>query len=200
VAYADPVPFTPRSEGTRRAILTATRELLASRGYEGTTIRAVAAAAGVDPSMVMRYYGSKRGLFAAAVDLDLRLPDLTAYPRDRLGERLARHFVSRWEGALADEAITLLLRSAITNPLAAEHMRAIFATQVLGMVRDVVGDTADAPRRAAMVTTQVLGAALCRYVLRLPPVAAVDGDTLAATMAPVLQHYLTGPLDTPCAI
>jgi AcrR family transcriptional regulator len=111
--------FSPRSESTRAAILAAARRRFAADGYERTTIRAVAADAGIDPSMVMRYYGSKDGLFAAAADLDLRLPDLTAVPRERLGETLARHWVALWEGQRSDELLIVLLRSAVTNEGAA---------------------------------------------------------------------------------
>jgi AcrR family transcriptional regulator len=188
--------FTQRSEKSRTAILTAARQLLAAKGYEGTTIRGVAAEAGIDPSMVMRYYGNKDGLFAAAVDVDLMLPtDAAQWPRDGLGEGLARHFVSRWEGALSDELLTMLLRSASTNPAAAERMQTVFRAQVLEFVRDVAPDGPELPRRAGMVCSQLLGLALCRYVLAIPPVVAMDGDTLARTIAPVLQHYLTGDLD-----
>ncbi|WP_028926554.1 TetR/AcrR family transcriptional regulator [Pseudonocardia acaciae] len=190
--------FTQRSERSRAAILASARQLLTAKGYEGTTIRAVAAEAGIDPSMVMRYYGSKEGLFAAAVDIDLMLPaDAANWPRERLGEGLARHFVSRWEGDLSDELITMLLRSASTNPAAAERLRTVFASQVLEFVGMVAPDAV--PRRAGMIGSQVLGLALCRYVLELPPVVAMDGDTLARTLAPVLQHYLTGDLGAPVA-
>jgi AcrR family transcriptional regulator len=87
----------PRSEGTRRAILDAARATFAARGYEQTTIRAVAAQAGVDASMVMRYFGSKAGLFTAAVTMDLDIPDLRSVPDGARGELLVRLFVSRWE-------------------------------------------------------------------------------------------------------
>src|SRR3954453_22089040 len=92
-----------RAERTRAAILRAARERFAADGYEGTTIRAVAAAAGVDPSMVMRYYGSKQGLFAAAAEFDLALPDLSQVPAERLGETGGAHFLTRWGGAGAGE-------------------------------------------------------------------------------------------------
>jgi len=187
--------FTARSEPTRTAILTEARRLLAEKGYEGTTIRAVAAAAGVDPSMVMRYYGNKEGLFGAAVDLDLHFPDAAGWPREELGIRLARHVVARWEGELSDELIRLLLRSATTNVAAAEQLRAVFGGQVLRFVQQVAGgDTPEVVRRASMLATQVIGVALCRYVLELPPVVAMDADTLVAMLAPVIQHYLTGDL------
>ena len=186
--------FTPRSEKTRTAILAAARRLLAARGYEATTIRAVAAEAGIDPSMVMRYYGNKEGLFAAAVDVNLRLPKAGDLPPDRVGELLARHYISRWEGELSDEFITLLLRSAGTNKAAAEQFRLIFEQQLLAFVRELSGDAPDAARRAAMVSSQVLGLSYCRYILELPAVTELDPETVVHALAPVLQHYLTGDL------
>lgn len=187
--------FTERSEATRRAILAAAREHLTTRGYEGTTIRAVASDAGIDPSMVMRYFGSKAGLFGAAVAVDLRLPDPRSVPRDRLGEVLARHFVARWEGGLSDEATTLLLRASTTNPEAAARARSVFETQVLSFVRRGVGPGRQAERRAGLVSAQVLGVALSRYVLELRPVVALSAEELVSVLAPVLQHYLTGDLE-----
>src|SRR3954454_12754803 len=122
--------FTSRSDQTRAAILTAARQRFAADGFERTTIRAVAADAGIDASMVMRYYGSKDGLFAAAADLDLQLPDLAVVPREKLGETLVRHWVERWEGGFSDELLPVLFRSAITNEAAAERLRTVFGAQV----------------------------------------------------------------------
>src|ERR1700733_3666733 len=109
---AGPVPGTggPRSEGARRAILGAARTTFAARGYEQTTIRAVATQAGVDASMVMRYFGSKAGLFTAAVTMDLDIPDLRSVPASGRGELLVRHFVSRWEDPVHDDELIALLR------------------------------------------------------------------------------------------
>src|ERR1700683_2905525 len=98
-SQAGPVPGTggPRSAGARRAILGAARTTFAARGYEQTTIRAVATQAGVDASMVMRYFGSKAGLFTAAVRMDMQIPDLLSVPASDRGELLVRHFVDRWD-------------------------------------------------------------------------------------------------------
>jgi AcrR family transcriptional regulator len=188
------MPFTQRSDQTRAAILTAARRRFASDGYDRATIRAIAADAGIDPSMVMRYYGSKDGLFAAATDIDLRLPDLTSVPRERAGETLARHFVERWEGGLADEVLIILFRSALTNETAAGRLHTVFGSQVAGALAPTVTDPAELPTRAGLVSTQLLGVALCRYILRLPPVVALDVDTLVASLAPTIQRYLTEPL------
>lgn len=186
--------FSPRSEQTRTAILTAARRRFAADGFERTTIRAIAADAGIDASMVMRYYGSKDGLFAAAADLHLELPDLAAVSREKLGETLVRHWVARWEGDRSDELLTVLLRSAVTNEGAAEQLRAIFGAQVARAVAAVVDDPAEAPVRAGLVATQMLGLALCRHILRLPPVVALDAEALIASVSGTVQRYLTGPL------
>ncbi|WP_286213391.1 TetR/AcrR family transcriptional regulator [Mycolicibacterium mageritense] len=186
--------FTERSAGTRGAILSAAKRLLAEQGYEAMTIRAVAGEVGVDPSMVMRYYGNKAGLFSAAVETDLLLEKVPLKPRAQLGVALARHFLSRWEGDLSDDALALLLRSAVTNSEAADRMRHIFNSQVTTFVRTCVDDETDAQRRAGLIGSQLMGLALARFVLKLPPVVAMDTDDLVDSVAPVLQHYLTQDL------
>ncbi|WP_197087510.1 TetR family transcriptional regulator [Micromonospora sp. HK10] len=186
----DTAPRARRSDATRAAILRAARERFAADGYERATIRAIAADARIDPSMVMRYYGSKEGLFAAAAEFDLRLPDLGTVPPDRLGETLARHFVRRWEG---DETLAALLRAASTNPAAAERMRGVFAEQLAAEVARFGTDPATTARRAGLVASQVLGLAFTRYIVGLPPVVEMAGDELVAWVAPTLQRYLTGP-------
>ncbi|MEV4809621.1 TetR family transcriptional regulator [Micromonospora avicenniae] len=183
-------PARPRrSDATRAAILQAARDRFAAEGYERATIRAIAADARIDPSMVMRYYGSKEGLFAAAAEFDLRLPDLTTVPPGQLGEVLVRHFLDRWEG---DETLAALLRAASTNPGAADRMRAIFADQITEAVAALGTDPATAARRAGLVAAQTLGLAFTRYIVRLPPMVAMAPEELVAWIAPSLQRYLTG--------
>src|SRR3954465_2047503 len=102
-----------RSSDTRAAILAAARARFAAEGYRSASIRAVARDVGVDAALVMRYFGSKPGLFAAATDVDLRIPDLTDVPAAEHGERLAAHFLSRWDaGTLEGQVLLSLLRSA----------------------------------------------------------------------------------------
>ncbi|MCF0094477.1 TetR family transcriptional regulator [Micromonospora sp. NPDC049114] len=183
-------PTQPRrSDATRAAILRAARERFAADGYERATIRAIAADARIDPSMVMRYYGSKEGLFAAAAEFDLRLPDLTAVSPEQLGEVLVRHFLVRWEG---DETLVALLRAASTNPGAAERMRGIFADQLTAAVAAFGTDPALTARRAGLVASQILGLAFTRYVVRLPPMVDAEPEELVSWIAPTLQRYLTG--------
>jgi AcrR family transcriptional regulator len=181
-------PRPRRSDATRSAILAAARERFAADGYERATIRAIAADAGIDPAMVMRYYVSKERLFAAAAEFDLRLPDMTAMPRTEVGIRIVEHFLTRWE---EDETLMALLRAAVTNQAAADRMRALFADQVAPAVAALGTDPARARARAGLMAAQLLGMALCRYVLKLPPLVAMTHADVVAWIAPTVQRYLT---------
>ena len=185
-------PPTPprRSEATRTAILDAARERFATDGYERATIRAIAKDANIDPSMVMRYYGNKEGLFAAAVAIDLRLPDPAALPRDGVGEALVRHFLDMWE---ENEVLTALLRVGVTNQAGAERMQGVFRDQLLPVARRVCPDPEQFAARAALASSQLLGLALARYVLRFPPAVALAREEIVAWLAPTVQRYLTAP-------
>jgi AcrR family transcriptional regulator len=177
---------TPASV-TKQAILLAARERFAADGYERATIRAIAADARIDPAMVIRYFGTKEKLFAAAAEFELHLPSLHGIPRERIGERMVEHFVHRWEG---DETLLALLRTAVTHEVAAQRMRDIFATQVGSLVAKLVDDPAEAPVRAGLISSQILGLALCRYALRLPPVADLTPGQVVAWLGPTVQRYL----------
>ncbi|MFI8257121.1 TetR/AcrR family transcriptional regulator [Streptomyces filamentosus] len=177
-----------RSDATRAAILEAARERFAADGYERATIRAIAREAGIDPSMVMRYYGNKEGLFAAASEIDLALPALGALPSRHIGAVLVNHFLDRWE---RDDVLTGLLRVGVTNEAGAARMQAVFEEQLGPVTLGVCPRPEEAPVRAALVASQILGMALARYVLRLRPAVDMDRDELVAWLAPTVQRYLT---------
>lgn len=183
------VPVERRSDRTKAAILQAARLRLARHGYDRTTIRAVAADAGIDPSMVMRYFVSKAHLFDAALDIDLRLPDLSGVPLDDLPGTLVRLFLQRWEGDPADDALLMLLRSAVTNEHAADRMRHVFAEQVAPAVAGAVGRDV-AHRTAGLVAAQLLGLGLTRYLLRLPAVAGLSPEEVERALTPAVRATL----------
>jgi AcrR family transcriptional regulator len=196
---AGPVPGTggPRSEGTRRAVLGAARALFTARGYEGTTIRAVAARAGVDASMVMRYFTSKAGLFTAAVTMDLQVPDLGSVPSSRRGELLVRHFISRWEDPARDDELIALMRTAVTSETVAGQLQEVLSQLITGPIAGL--DDEQAAERGTFIATQLLGLALCRYILRLEPLASMPSDDVVAAIAPSVQRYLTRGAASPPA-
>src|SRR6201988_5147629 len=136
------------SEDTKAVILAAAKERFAKSGFERATIRAIASDANIDPSMVMRYFGNKDQLFAAAADLDLQIPDLSDVDRGQVGARLVAHFLDRWE---RDEALVVLLRSSTTNDEAAQRMRKIFSSQLRPVIAKI--NPTDALRRAGLIAT-----------------------------------------------
>jgi AcrR family transcriptional regulator len=174
------------SEQTKATILVAARERFAAAGFEAATIRAIAADAGIDPAMVMRYYGSKDKLFAAAAEFDLKFPDLSGVRSEHLGAAMVSHFLDRWEG---DEALIVLLRSSTTNDEAAARMHQIFVGQLEPLVATLV--PAGAAARAGLVASQILGFALCRYVLRLQPVVRMSREEIVDWLGPTIQRYLS---------
>ncbi|WP_431997384.1 TetR family transcriptional regulator [Streptomyces fungicidicus] len=180
-----------RSDATRGAILAAARERFAADGYERATIRAIARDANIDPSMVMRYYRNKEGLFAAAVAIDLRLPNLSgAHSRQDAGRILVEHFLDMWEN---NEVLTALLRVGATNQAGAERMQGILRDQLLPVTRQVCPDPEQVPTRAALLASQLLGLALTRYVLRMPPAVELARSEIVVWLAPTIQRYLTAP-------
>lgn len=182
-----------KSDRTRAAILNAARAQFQQHGYDRTSIRAVAAAAEIDPSMVMRYFGSKEGLFAAAAHVDLQLPNLGGVPVRQRGQALLEHFIRRWEGDLSDDVLVLLLRSAVTDQRAAQRLQAVFQEQLVDTLSRMSGPE-EALRRAGLIASQVLGVALGRYLLELPGLADRPPADLVADLAPTIQRYLTGRL------
>jgi AcrR family transcriptional regulator len=190
VATAEAVPGNggPRSAATRRAILEAARSAFAAHGYDQTTIRSVAAAAGVDPSMVMRYFGSKAGLFTAASTTHLQPPDLSAVPAGQRGEALVRHIVERWDDAASRDELMLLMRTAVTSDAVAEQLQTVLRQMIIGPVAAL--GASDADERGGFIATQLLGLALCRYILRQEPLASLPVARVVATVAPSVQRYL----------
>ncbi len=186
-------PTLRKSDRTRQAILVAARAHFAERGYDRSSIRAIAATASIDPALVIRYFTSKEQLFAAAVDIDLRLPQLASVAKERRGRVLTEHFIARWEGELNDDVLTLLLRSAVTNEQAAERLRDVFREQVVGTLREVVPPE-ELSRRAALIASQMLGLALTRYLLRVPGLAERPAQEVVNDIAPTIQRYMVGAL------
>jgi AcrR family transcriptional regulator len=180
-----------RGDATRARILEAARVRFATDGYERATIRSIAADADIDPALVMRYFGNKEALFASAADFDLHLPKLESLPAGQIGSILVTHLLERWEG---NDTLVALLRAAVTNPAAAERIRTIFATQVRAAVAALGGDSKLAALRAGLVSSQILGFALCRYVLRLPPVVGMRHADIVKWLGPTIQRYVAGKM------
>lgn len=182
---------TPRPRNaaeTRADILAAARQRFGADGYERTTLRAVAADVGVDAALVIRYFGSKQDLFAAAADFSIELPNLSDVEPDRLADVLLPRFFAVWE---YDGTFLALLRAAMTSQTAADAMRAVFAAQVAPVLTTVTPD--HHLERAGLLGAFVIGLATTRYVLSNPAVANLGHDDLVAWTRPVIRQILVGP-------
>ena len=209
---------TPRRAGrragetrTREAILNAARHSFAARGYDGTTIRGIAADAGVNPALVHHFYGTKEGLFAAAMKLPVLPSDLLSRAfsaaRDRFGDDFEAHLgevmvgtmLRAWDVTEVRTAFLGLLRTAATTDRGLAMLREFITSTILAsLVRAAgLGDHAEGRYRAALVGSQVVGLGFTRYLLRLEPIASASTEDLVAAIGPAVQRYLTGDLSAP---
>ena len=191
----------PGKQDTREVILAAAREVFAERGYDGASIRAIAASAGVDPALVHHYFGTKEELFRATVrppvDPSELIPKIVADGVDGLGERIVETFLGVWEHPVSGPAFEALFRGAISNRMSGRLVREFFAVQILRRaVRelDAVTDPAELPLRVNLAATQLFGLAAVRYILKFEPIASAPHHAVVAAVAPTLQRYLTGDI------
>ncbi len=190
MSTARDVGHLPRDERRRRTeqqILDAARALFAGTGFERTTIRGVAAAARVDPALVMQYFGSKQALFAAAARWPATADAvLTAGRADLPGAALADLF-ERFEGDGTDrEGVVALLRNCLTHPEAARILRDDVLCERVAAVTAAI-DGQDRELRAGLVSACLLGVAMTRHLLELPAVAGADRADIERLMEPVLR-------------
>jgi AcrR family transcriptional regulator len=186
----------PGAPDTRAAVLAAAREAFAAKGFGGTTIRAVAADAGVDPALVHHYFGTKDDLFLAALELPIDPREVVGQvvggPVEEAGERFLRAFLSVWDDPDVQPSLLAVARG-VMDPSAQRLLSEGFLPVVIQPVGVALGlDRPD--HRMALVASQVVGLVLLRYVLRVEPVASLSSEQVVATYAPTLQRYLTGDL------
>jgi AcrR family transcriptional regulator len=186
----------PGSPQTREQILEAAISSFVSQGYAQTTIRGVARAASVDPALVMHFFGSKDGLFQAAIKgsmpVSLLAEAIEGDPR-QLGERLVTRYLALWEDPAHGPRMTSVMRAAFTTPAAADLLKQLIRAELVGpIVERLGGDHAEV--RALLAASQLLGMAMVRYVLEVEPIASLPASRVAAELAPTVQRYLTGTL------
>ena len=189
----------PGSPPNRAAILESARAQFTERGYDGATIRGIAAGAGVDPALVHHYFGTKDQLLLAtlteAAQVDDAIAAMLTGGLDGLGERFLRATFETYETTLRPmrQAIVGLVRTAVASEDAARLLRERFAGG--GLVRLLEALDASQPRlRAALVGGELFGLALARFVVRVEPIASADIESIVAWYAPTIQRHLTGPL------
>ncbi len=186
----------PGMSGTREAIIAAARAAFSEHGYDRTTLRAIAQAAGVDPALIVHYFGSKQALFVEAVQLpfdpSVILPELLAGERCTVGERLAQFLIATMENRESRAHIVGLVRAAATDDIAARRLRRLIEEELYAPLADALG-TSDAALRAGLLGAQVVGLVMARYVVAVEPLASTPPDRLVRILAPVLQRLLVDP-------
>jgi AcrR family transcriptional regulator len=183
----------PGVPDTRDAILDAARRGFATRGYNATTVRAIATDAEVDPALVIHYFGTKEALFVAAAGLPPALPGLIAslggLPPQDFGRALAHSYLGFVDSDDSRNAILALVRSAVSHDKAAAMLREFLTAQLLPVIAERTGHP-DAQLRASLIAAQLIGIAMLRHVLRVETLAKATRDDIVALVAPVIEHYL----------
>lgn len=181
----------PGQTETREQILAAARRLFAEQGYEGTTIRGIAAEAEVNPALIHHFFGSKEKVFADSLHLPID-PSIIATvvsdgPREQAGERLLRLFLSVWGHPESRSPFLALMRSVSSNEKAARMLREFLRRAIIDKVGPALGVS---ELRMTAVGTQLMGLALLRYIVRVEPLASASEDEIVAMIAPVIQHHM----------
>jgi AcrR family transcriptional regulator len=192
-------PPGPRDEkGVLSArILDAARGEFAQNGSAGTTIRAVARAADVDPALVYHYFGSKDGLLDAATNPPQRWLENVAKtwttPVPELGTALLRLMLSAWADDEIGPILRAVLQTAAHEATTREKLRRIVESQLMGAAQ-LGSDEADRGKRSGLISSQIMGLAMMRYIWKIEPVASMSDDEIVAAVAPNLQRYIDGDL------
>jgi AcrR family transcriptional regulator len=178
-------------------IVAAAREEFAQHGWAGTTLRAVARAADVDPALVYHYFGSKEGLLDAATNPPQKWLESVAKvwttPVDQLGRALITLLVASWADDEIGPTLRAILQTAAHEPSTREKLRRVVEGSLMG-VSELGSDERDRLVRSGLISSQMMGFALVRYVWKIEPVASMSDDEAIAAIAPNLQHYVNGDL------
>lgn len=193
---AKPRGRRPGNDSSRRDIVEAARREFAERGYERTTIRTIAANAGVDPATIYHFFDDKNDLFTAALEFPVS-DDVIRLLIPRDGDMsvngLLTGVLELWQEPEIAERLTALIRVAATHPEAAASVSAMLRTSVLGPLIDRIGGD-DAELRAGLVGAQMAGLALLRLVMPFPPIANAPIGELVEAISPTIDRYLSGAL------
>lgn len=176
-------------------ILAEARASFAEHGYAGTTVRAVARAADVDPALVFHYYGSKENLLDVATTPPQSFLDQIVIawqtPPAELGEQLVRRMLQNWQNPEHEPILRAVLQIAGNEPAIREKLRQIIQRSMMGPSAQVLSEDERA-LRSGLVAAQLMGLAFMRFVWKIEPLASLDDDAVVAAIAPTIQRYLDG--------
>lgn len=213
---AEPVAWSPGPDGTGRAevkagrrrgnpdtratILAAAEAEFADKGFDRASMRGIARAAGVDPSLIYHYFGSKDDVLLASLNVpfDPRevIPGLTRQGTAGLGNRIAARFVDIWDDEANQTRLVAVVRASMSSLAAQDLLTSGLVRMILRPITETIGSS-DAELRGQYVASQLLGLAMTRYVLRLEPICSAPAHVVIAGVGPSLQRYLDGEVAPP---
>jgi AcrR family transcriptional regulator len=177
---------------TRGDIIRAARKLFAENGYNGTTMRTIAFEAGVDAALIHHFFASKNKVFVATVQDVFRDVQAIDGPPELAGELLVREFLRLWEDdSEAAESLRAIFSSALSYDEAARLLGDIVAVQLVAPVVAESG-AGDGPLCTTLLSSQLVGVALMRYVVKAEPLASANTEVLAKTLGLYFQKFLDG--------
>jgi AcrR family transcriptional regulator len=187
----------PGPTETPAAIRAAATRQFSELGFGRATIRSIAAEAGCDPALVIHHFGSKQRLFVEAVQLPFPpeelIAELAKEPRSEVGERVLRFILSVMANDDARARWVGLIRAAVTEPEATRAFREILTTRLFRPLAEELGMD-DAPLRASLAGSQIVGLFMARHIVLVEPIASLEEERLVDAYAPTLQRYLTGTI------
>ncbi|HTI66458.1 MAG TPA: TetR family transcriptional regulator [Caulobacteraceae bacterium] len=188
----DAPPRRRNAQATQAAIVEAARVRFMSSAYEQVSLRDVAAAAGIDPALVIRYFGSKEGLFERVLRTDLAAPGGSALVGDRktFGQRMASDHFRRNADHTHYETINTAIWSA-ASPVAAKIVKQDVEERFVRPIASAL-EGPDAEIRAALIMAVLMGTSILRHMLAVPPLDGGDTDAMVRHMGAVLQHLADG--------
>ncbi len=190
------------TDDVRDAVLDAARAAFHARGYVRTSMKGVAAAAGVAPEVVNRYWNSKESLFAAAMQLPFdpasAMPQLVAPGLDGMGERLTRATLDLLADEQSRNDFIALFQAGASATKAARGMQDFIERSMVDRLVRTLG-VPDARLRVNLIMSYLIGIGTTRYIVRIEPIASMPEDDLVKLVAPTIQNWLdpTKPLQKP---
>jgi AcrR family transcriptional regulator len=186
----------PGKPETRAEVLDVARRRFLAEGYQSVTLRSIAAEAGVDVALVSYFFGSKKGLFGAALALPANPPEvlMQVLPGDpaTLPERVLTALLRVWDDPVQGGPLRVMVLAAVQDPELSRLLKEVLEREMVDRIAEHIGG-ADARYRAGAFTTQLAGVVFARYVLRIDPVASMTVDELTRHLAPGLRAALHGP-------
>lgn len=183
----------PGAPDTRQHIVAVARRAFGERGYDATSLRSIATAAGVDPGLLIHYFGSKRGVFLAALEVTIRpsalFEDLKGLSSRHIAEHIVRRYLTLLERSEPRDVVMGLVRSAVSNEQAADMLRELLLHQVLTSLLPLI-EQPDATMRASLIVAQLVGIAMLKYVVRAETVVRATNAELVALVSPAIEQYL----------